>query len=282
MKSIVPLSVAVSLLGAGAVIAQDHDQLGRNRSELIVIDSKDLERDAGGKPVSTFPHPALEPAGLQSGFGLDGTVERSELAAMPREGQAPSEPAAVDRAAAAAPRVPATPLAAFPLDSLRATRERPVFSESRRPPAVAVAEPMRSVEPPPEPEAAEPEAPGLTLIGTVVGGQGTIAVFLNSVARDVVRLHLGEADSGWTLRSVAPKTTTLEKDSRQVTLSLPAPDAQSASGGDAASGIDAFMQPPLFDAAPGNHASRRKPPVPFQSGTPSRAMPPRGQPGPAY
>jgi hypothetical protein len=26
---------------------------------MNVIDSKSLERDAGGKPVSTFPHPAL-------------------------------------------------------------------------------------------------------------------------------------------------------------------------------------------------------------------------------
>jgi hypothetical protein len=27
---------------------------------MNVIDSMSLERDAGGKPVSTFPHPALE------------------------------------------------------------------------------------------------------------------------------------------------------------------------------------------------------------------------------
>jgi hypothetical protein len=41
--------------------ARDHDELGSNRSEVMnVIDSKDLERDAGGKPISTFPRPALE------------------------------------------------------------------------------------------------------------------------------------------------------------------------------------------------------------------------------
>jgi len=27
---------------------------------MNVVDSKSLERDAGGKPASTFPHPALE------------------------------------------------------------------------------------------------------------------------------------------------------------------------------------------------------------------------------
>jgi predicted RNase H-like HicB family nuclease len=39
----------------------DHDDLGSIRSEVVyVIDSKSSERDAGGKPVSTFPHPALD------------------------------------------------------------------------------------------------------------------------------------------------------------------------------------------------------------------------------
>ena len=38
----------------------DHDGFGSNRSKAMnVINSKNLERDAGGKPVPTFPHPAL-------------------------------------------------------------------------------------------------------------------------------------------------------------------------------------------------------------------------------
>ncbi len=40
-------------------IAIDHDDIGSNRSDVMnVIDSKRLERDASGKPVPTFPHPA--------------------------------------------------------------------------------------------------------------------------------------------------------------------------------------------------------------------------------
>jgi hypothetical protein len=40
----------------------DHDDFGLNQSKIMnVIDSKSLERDAGGKPGSTFPHPALVP-----------------------------------------------------------------------------------------------------------------------------------------------------------------------------------------------------------------------------
>jgi hypothetical protein len=39
----------------------DHDDSGMTRSKLMtVIDSKSLEWDAGGKPVSTFLHTVLE------------------------------------------------------------------------------------------------------------------------------------------------------------------------------------------------------------------------------
>ncbi|MGD9843916.1 MAG: phosphatase PAP2 family protein [Variibacter sp.] len=37
----------------------DHDDFGSNRSKIMnVIDFHNLERDAGGKPLRTFPHPA--------------------------------------------------------------------------------------------------------------------------------------------------------------------------------------------------------------------------------
>jgi hypothetical protein len=41
----------------------DHDDFGSNRCKIMnVIDSNILlERDAGGKPLHTFPHPALGP-----------------------------------------------------------------------------------------------------------------------------------------------------------------------------------------------------------------------------
>jgi hypothetical protein len=42
------------------LVSLDHDDFGSNRSKIInVIDSNILERDAGGKPLHTFPHPAL-------------------------------------------------------------------------------------------------------------------------------------------------------------------------------------------------------------------------------
>jgi hypothetical protein len=47
-------------MGCRAAKKLDHDDFGLNQSTIMkVIDSQSLERDAGGKPVSTFPHPEL-------------------------------------------------------------------------------------------------------------------------------------------------------------------------------------------------------------------------------
>ncbi|MGE0522002.1 MAG: hypothetical protein AB7O60_03075, partial [Variibacter sp.] len=42
----------------------DHDVCGSNRSKIMnVIDSHNLERVAGGKPLHTLPHPDFAKAG---------------------------------------------------------------------------------------------------------------------------------------------------------------------------------------------------------------------------
>jgi general secretion pathway protein N len=130
----------------------------------------------------------------------------------------------------AAPVEPApggNPLSAISLSALSATRERPIFSPSRRPPAVAA--PADYVpEPPPEVRPAEPERPTLSLIGTVKGSEQGIGIFLNQTNNEVIRLHLGEASSGWTLRSIDRRKIVLEKDNQQVSLEIPAPGAVTA------------------------------------------------------
>ncbi len=64
VKSIEPIggiSAARPTRQAGFRAALDHDDFGLNQSKIMnVIDSNTLERDAGGKPVPTFPHPALD------------------------------------------------------------------------------------------------------------------------------------------------------------------------------------------------------------------------------
>ena len=58
-----------------------------------------------------------------------------------------------------------------------------------------------------------------------IGKPHNVALFLNQTTRTLVRLHVGEEAAGWYLRSVDARTMTLEKDSQQVTLSLPVPSA---------------------------------------------------------
>ena len=113
------------------------------------------------------------------------------------------------------------PLWAVPLSVLSATRERPIFSASRRPPRPAVAAPPVShVKAPPPKKAAEPERLPLALVGAVVGEGDAIAVFLNQTNQEIVRLRQGEAHAGWVLTSVLPREVTFKKDDRTEVLAL--------------------------------------------------------------
>jgi hypothetical protein len=114
------------------------------------------------------------------------------------------------------------PLWGIPIDLLSATRERPLFSASRRPPAPPPP-PMPVAEAPPPPPPAEPEAPPFTLVGTAVGTPWNVALVIDQTTKSLVRLHVGEAASGWYLRSVDARAMTVEKNSRVVSVSLPAP-----------------------------------------------------------
>jgi general secretion pathway protein N len=125
------------------------------------------------------------------------------------------------------------PLWGVPISLLSASQERPIFSASRRPPAPPPPPPMPVAEAPPPPPPAEPEAPPFTLIGTAVGAPRSVALILDQTTKSLVRLHVGEAASGWYLRSVDARAMTLEKNSRVVSICLPAP-------GEAPSGTSAL------------------------------------------
>lgn len=113
------------------------------------------------------------------------------------------------------------PLWSIPLRSLSATRERPIFAPSRRPPQrPVVAKPQR---PPPEHivKAAPPERPALTLIGTVVGEKDGIGIFIDQATHQMISLKTGEGHVGWVLKEVEPRAVTLEKEHTSETLQLP-------------------------------------------------------------
>jgi general secretion pathway protein N len=129
------------------------------------------------------------------------------------------------------PQQLANPLWAIPLKGLALTRERPIFSPSRRPPPPAVANaPVVPPAPRPASPPAEPEKPQLALVGTVASERDGIGIFVETATKNVVRLRTGEAHKGWILRVVQGREATLEKNSELSVLALPPPGSQRAGG----------------------------------------------------
>jgi hypothetical protein len=122
------------------------------------------------------------------------------------------------------------PLWAVPLSSLLATRERPLFSPSRRPPPPAVAAVSADAAPPPPPKPAEPDHPLLTLVGTIVGDAESMGIFADQSDNKFISLKTGQEHAGWTLRAIAGREATFEKDSRRATLALPVRSATDRAG----------------------------------------------------
>jgi general secretion pathway protein N len=116
----------------------------------------------------------------------------------------------------------ANPLWAMPLSKFAVTRERPIFSPSRRPPTPAVI-PAITPKAIAVPRPKEPERPRLTLVGTIASDEEGFGIFLDQTSNGVIRLKIGEEFQGWKLRSVQGRETALEKDQQIVTLALPQP-----------------------------------------------------------
>jgi general secretion pathway protein N len=113
------------------------------------------------------------------------------------------------------------PLWAIPIKVLAATRDRPLFSPTRRPPA-APAFTLASAQPPAARPPAEPDRPPLLLIGTAAGKTTAIAVFLDQKTSRTVRLRSGQSQYGWVLGAVYKKEVVLQKDHAVVYLPLSA------------------------------------------------------------
>jgi hypothetical protein len=114
----------------------------------------------------------------------------------------------------------ANPLWAIPLSQLSITRDRPIFSPSRRPPPPAVA-PAAVPRVAAVPKPREPERPQLTLVGTIASDDEGFGIFLDQSTKAVFRLKVGEDHQGWKLRSVQGREAILEKDQQVVPLALP-------------------------------------------------------------
>jgi general secretion pathway protein N len=113
------------------------------------------------------------------------------------------------------------PLWAIPLSTLSATRERPLFLPSRRPPV-----PPAVAGPPVVVAAAKPVEDQrllLTLVGAVAGESEGFAIFIDMRDNAMVRLRTGQEHAGWTLNGVKGREVTFAKDKETAVFALPAP-----------------------------------------------------------
>ncbi|WP_334526780.1 hypothetical protein [Bradyrhizobium sp. AZCC 2230] len=136
-------------------------------------------------------------------------------------------PSIIVRSVEAQPPGPERALSPNPLweilhSSLSATRERPIFSPSRRPPPVVAA---ASPAPRPPPEPPRVERPQFFLVGTVDGGDEGFGIFVDEATKAALRLKIGEGYQGWKLRAVHGREVMLERDQQTTTLMLPQPGA---------------------------------------------------------
>ena len=115
------------------------------------------------------------------------------------------------------------PLWTVPLTALSATRDRPLFSASRRPPVVAapvIAPPPKQAPLAPPP----PERPLATLVGTIVSREASFALLQGSNADAISRLRVGQQNDGWLIRGIGLRSIVVEKGAESVELNLPRPE----------------------------------------------------------
>lgn len=102
--------------------------------------------------------------------------------------------------------------------SLTATRERPLFEPTRRPPAPA---------PPPRPEIVvatppviQPAPPQVRLIGVLSAGGTRMALVEDGATGEILRIRPGDGLSDWSLSIVDDRTIVFRRDGEIVEYSL--------------------------------------------------------------
>ena len=68
----------------------------------------------------------------------------------------------------------------------------------------------------------------LTLIGTIVSRQASVAMLQGSNADAISRLRLGQENDGWRVRGIGLRSIVVEKGEESVELNLPSPDSAPA------------------------------------------------------
>jgi len=107
------------------------------------------------------------------------------------------------------------PLAAQPLDDLSATRDRPLFSPTRRPPPPP---PQIVYTPPPPPP--PPEPPNVSLVGIVMDGEEARALVRFTTVNKVIHARIGDDIEGWKVAQIEGRKLVLSLDGRLATFTM--------------------------------------------------------------
>ena len=175
--------------------------------------------------------PGMTRSATAPGGALDDAIaDDARLAGSPLATSAPTEPVTTVRVVAPvappAKALSANPLWAIPLTQLSGTRDRPIFSPSRRPPpVVADTEPVVA-KPPPRKKEIQP--PPLSLVGTIASDDESFGIFVDQSTKVALRLKAGEDYQGWKLLRIRGREVTMEKDQQAAVLTLPQPGGQSS------------------------------------------------------
>jgi hypothetical protein len=105
-----------------------------------------------------------------------------------------------------------SPLAAQPLERLSNTRDRPLFSPTRRPPPPP---PVVAVAPPPP-----PPPPDVALLGVVMDGEDARAVVRAGPAAKILRVGIGDDIGGWKVGQIEARQLVLLLDGRTATFTM--------------------------------------------------------------
>jgi general secretion pathway protein N len=151
-----------------------------------------------------------------------GTTDTSEAGSLDAIGPLPAPSKEANPGAPIPQPRSGNPLWGIPLTQLSATRDRPIFSPSRRPPPV-VARPVVAVVNIPVAKPKEPDRPKLSLLGTIVHGDDGFAIFMDQATAAPLRIRIGADYQGWTLRFVRAGSAMLQKDQDSVEFALPRP-----------------------------------------------------------
>jgi len=107
---------------------------------------------------------------------------------------------------------PVSPLAAQPLEHISSTRDRPLFSPTRHPPAPP---PVVAVAPPPP-----PPPPDVALLGVVMDGEDARAVVRAGPAAKIQRVGIGDDIGGWKVGQIEARQLVLLLDGRTATFTM--------------------------------------------------------------